>query len=58
MVIDLKTTSAVKRKDKVVKKPKKNFGVDLGEIGTIEEVEEISDHEEEDEPEKGPLQLT
>ena len=60
MVIDLKTASAVKRKDKLVKKLKKKFGVDLGEEGTTEEAEEINDNKEEDdkdedEPEKGPL---
>ena len=35
--IDLKITSVVKRKDKLVKKLKKKFGADLGEIGTTEE---------------------
>ena len=34
VVTDLKTASAVKRKDKLVKKLKKKFGVDLGETGT------------------------
>ena len=63
VVIDLKKASAVKRKDKIVKKLKKKFGEDLGEEGTIEEAEEISDNEEgddkdEDELEQGPLQLT
>ena len=54
--------SATKRKDKLVKKLKKKFGVDLGEEGTTEEAEEISDDEDEekgeDELEQGPLQLT
>ena len=31
VVTDLKTASAVKRKDKIVKKLKKKFGVDLGQ---------------------------
>ena len=64
VVTDLKTTSAVKRKDKLVKKLKRKFGADIGEIGTTEEAEEISDDDEEDDNEKeedeteqGPLQL-
>ena len=56
----LKIASAVKRKDKIVKRLKKTFGADLGEEGTAEEDKEISDNEEEDdkdedEPEQGPL---
>ena len=43
VVRDLKTASATKRKDKLVKKLKMKFGVDLGEVGTTEEAEEISD---------------
>ena len=60
VVMDLKTTSVIKRKDKLVKKLKKKFGADLGEEGRVEGSKEISDDEEddekgEDEPEQGPL---
>ena len=63
VVIDRKAASATKRKDKLVKKLKKKFGVDLGEARIVEEVNEISDDDGnedngEDEPEQGPLQLT
>ena len=36
-VTDLKTANAVKRKDKIVKKFKKKFRVEIGEIGTKKE---------------------
>ena len=62
VVTNLKTASVIKRKDKLVKKLKKKFGADLGEVGTTEEAKEISDDEDEDkgedELEQGPLQLT
>ena len=65
VVIDLKTTTAIKKKDKLIKKLKKKFGANIGETSTTEEAEEISDDEEDDdnekdenELEKGPLQLT
>ena len=50
VVTDLKTTSAVKKKEKMVKKIKKKFGVE--ETGTAGEAEEISDDEEEGDEEK------
>ena len=37
VVTDLKTTSAIKRKNKLVKKLKKKFGADLGEAKTTKE---------------------
>ena len=49
VVTDLKTTSAMKRKDKLVKRIKKKFGAEIGEQGIAEEVEDISDDEEDDE---------
>ena len=65
VVTNLKIASAVKRNAKIVKKLKKKFGIDIGEVGTTEEAKEISDDEEDDEnekgdyePEQGPLQLT
>ena len=63
VVTDLKTTSATKRNDKLVKKLKNKFRVDLGEAGTIEEAEETSDDDGdedkgEDELDQGPPQLT
>ena len=55
VVIDLKTTSATRRKDKLVKKLKKRFGADLGEEGTTEEAEETSDDDgDEDKGEDEP----
>lgn len=58
VVTELKTTIVVKKKDKLVKKIKKKFGVE--ETSEIGEVEEISEDEEEDEDEleQGPLELT
>ena len=49
VVTNLKITSVIKRKDKLLKKLKKKFGADLGEVGTIEEFDEINDDEEDDE---------
>ena len=40
VVTYLKTTSVIKRKDKLANKLKKKFGADLGEARTIEEVKE------------------
>ena len=34
VVTNLKIASVIKRKDKLVKKLKKKFGADLGEVGT------------------------
>ena len=63
VVTDFKTTTTVKKKDKLVRKLKKRFGENIGEAGT--EGEEVSDDKEEDdsvkeedELEQGPLQLT
>ena len=63
VVTDLKTTSVVKKKEKMVKKFKKKFGVE--ESNTKSEAKETSDDEEEgdeekeeDEPKQGPLELT
>ena len=50
VVIDLKTTSIVKKKEKMVKRIKKKFGVE--ETSTIGEVEDIIDDEEEGDEEK------
>ena len=50
VVIDLKIATAVKKKDKLIKKIKKRFGVEA--IGTVEKEEA----DEEDEPKQGHLQ--
>ena len=60
VVTDLKMTTAVKKKDKLIKKMKTRFGVEV--VGRTEE-EEVDEEEddsenEEDEPKKEPLQLT
>ena len=52
VVIDLKKVSAMKRKEKLVKKIKKKFGAKIGEEGIAEEAKEISDDGEEDEKDK------
>lgn len=63
VVTYLKKTTVVKKKDKLVKKIKKKFGTDIGEIGIAEEADEISDDKEEDdnegdEPEQESQKLT
>ena len=52
VVIDLKTSTIVKKKDKLVRKLKKRFEVDIGETGTTKEGEEVGDDKEEDDNEK------
>ena len=47
VVTDLKIASAVKRKDQLIKKIKKIFGVDIEAAGTVAEEE---DEREEEEP--------
>ena len=58
--MELKTTSIVKRKDKLVRKIKKKFGADIErETGVAEEEEEEeNDSEEEEEQGQGPMELT
>ena len=60
VVTDLKASTVVKKKDKLIKKIKKIFGVEA--TGTTEEEEaneeEDQSENEEDEPRQGPLQLT
>ena len=60
VVTNLKIATIVKKKDKLIKKIKKRFGVEV--VGTEEE-EEVGEEDydsenEEDEPRQGPLQLT
>ena len=50
VVIDLKTTIEVKKKEKLVKRKKKKFGVE--ETSATGEEDEISDDEEEGDDEK------
>ena len=50
VVTDLKTATAIKKKEKMVKKIKKKFGVE--ETSAAGEAEEISDDEEEGDEEK------
>ena len=58
----MKTATAVKKKDKLIKKLKKRFGTDFESTGTIAEEEEADEEDEseneEDDPRQGPLQLT
>ena len=51
VVMELKTATTIKKKDKMVKKIKKKQGVE--EINTLGEAEEISNDEEECDEEKG-----
>ena len=53
--IDLKIASIVKRKDKLIRKIKNNFGADIEVAGIAEEEDES---EEEEEPRQGPMELT
>ena len=56
----MKTTTIVKKKDKLIKKIKKRFGVEATSTIEEEEADEEEDESdnEEDEPKQGPLQLT
>ena len=55
--MELKTTSIIKRKDKLVRKIKKRFSEGIeGAIGAEEEEED--DSEEEEEQGQGPIELT
>ena len=56
--IYLKTTSIVKRKEKLVRNIKKRFGTDIEVVGIVKEQEEEDDIEDEEEQGQVPMELT
>ena len=59
VVIDLKTTSTMKTKEKLVRKIKKKIGANIEVVGIVAEEEEENDDESEDEEQRQvPMELT
>ena len=58
VVMELKATSIIKRKDKLVRKIKKKFGANIEGVGGAAREEEEEDESEDEEQGQGPMELT